>query len=39
MAETEQATGTNPEAEKLAGSIISAQQSEIDQMKAMLGQS
>lgn len=39
MAETEHATGTNPEAKKLANSIISAQQSEIDQMKAMLGQS
>lgn len=39
MAETEQATGTNPEAKKLANSIISAQQSEIDQMKAILGHS
>lgn len=38
MAETEQATGTNPEAKKLADSIITAQQSEIDRMKAMLGQ-
>ncbi|WP_433714020.1 DUF305 domain-containing protein [Nocardia sp. CA-084685] len=39
MAETEQASGTNPEAQKLADSIISAQQTEIDQMNAMLGQS
>ncbi|WP_280309695.1 DUF305 domain-containing protein [Nocardia abscessus] len=38
MAETEQATGQNPEAKKLADSILSSQQSEIDQMKAMLGQ-
>jgi uncharacterized protein (DUF305 family) len=38
MAKTEQATGANPEAKKLADAIVSAQQSEIDQMKAILGQ-
>ncbi|WP_067467951.1 DUF305 domain-containing protein [Nocardia amamiensis] len=39
MAETELAGGTNPDAQALARTIITAQQAEIDQMRAMLGQS
>ncbi|MGY2010610.1 DUF305 domain-containing protein [Nocardia gipuzkoensis] len=39
MAETELADGANPDAKALAGTIIAAQQAEIEQMRAMLGQS
>ncbi|MBF6339556.1 DUF305 domain-containing protein [Nocardia abscessus] len=39
MAETELADGENPDAKALAGTIIAAQQAEIEQMRAMLGQS
>ncbi|UAK34763.1 DUF305 domain-containing protein [Nocardia asteroides] len=38
MAETELADGANPDAKALARTIIAAQQSEIEQMRAMLGQ-
>ncbi|MBF6298997.1 DUF305 domain-containing protein [Nocardia amamiensis] len=39
MAQTELANGKNPEARKLAETVISTQQSEIDQMQRMLQQS
>lgn len=39
MARTEQAQGQNPEATALANSIVSSQQSEIDEMNRLLGQS
>ncbi|MCC3316768.1 MULTISPECIES: DUF305 domain-containing protein [Nocardia] len=38
MAKTEQAQGVNPDARKLADSVVTSQQAEIDRMKAMLGQ-
>ncbi|WP_328405987.1 DUF305 domain-containing protein [Nocardia sp. NBC_00403] len=38
MANTELATGTNPDAKALAGAIVTAQQAEIGTMRAMLGQ-
>ncbi|BAD60607.1 DUF305 domain-containing protein [Nocardia farcinica] len=38
MAQTELDTGANDQAKQLAAEIVSAQQREIDQMKAMLGQ-
>ncbi|WP_405485748.1 DUF305 domain-containing protein [Nocardia sp. NBC_00511] len=39
MANTELAQGTNPDAKALAQSIVTAQQTEIDQMNTMLAQS
>ncbi|WP_280492643.1 DUF305 domain-containing protein [Nocardia asiatica] len=39
MSETELADGANPDAKALARTIIAAQQSEIEQMRTMLGQS
>ncbi|UGT70922.1 DUF305 domain-containing protein [Nocardia gipuzkoensis] len=38
MARTEQANGVNPEARKIADSVVSTQQAEIDRMRAMLAQ-
>ncbi|MBF6289735.1 DUF305 domain-containing protein [Nocardia farcinica] len=38
MAQTEIATGANDQAKQLAQAVVSAQQTEIDQMKAMLAQ-
>ncbi|MFE7800525.1 DUF305 domain-containing protein [Nocardia sp. NPDC057440] len=38
MANTELATGANPDAKALAGAIVTAQQAEIGVMRAMLGQ-
>ena len=38
MAQTEIASGANPQAKQMAETIVSTQQREIDQMTAMLGQ-
>ncbi|TSD94688.1 DUF305 domain-containing protein [Skermania sp. ID1734] len=38
MAKTEIAEGTNPQAIKLARAIVTGQQSEVDQMRTMLGE-
>ncbi|WP_245560421.1 MULTISPECIES: DUF305 domain-containing protein [Nocardia] len=37
MAKTEQANGTNADTKKIADAVVSSQQSEIDQMKDILG--